>query len=64
MKKSNYRTNRNHRDSRNTSTGIEQRHYNTKVNKNQVAKDTDTGPIVFDMPEIEAQELGGRALNQ
>jgi hypothetical protein len=52
------RVNRIHRNDRNTSTEMEQRHNNTKASKIQVVKNT--GPIIFDIPEVEAQEIDGR----
>jgi hypothetical protein len=56
MIKQNKHTNRVHRinqHNRNATEVKQSKHYNKVSNK-------DTGPIVFDMPEIEAQEIDGR----
>ncbi len=58
MMKITQRTNRNNRI-------VEQRrrHYNTKVNSSKNSDEIkDTAPIIFDMPEIEAQEIDGHII--
>ena len=57
MMKITQRTNRNNR-----IVKERERHYHPKVSKNRYGQivDLDTRPLVFDMPELEGQEIDGQ----
>jgi hypothetical protein len=58
MYKSMNRVNRINRHNRNTTEVKQSKHYDTKVSNSDEIKDT--GAIMFDIPEVEAQVVDGR----